>query len=64
MPRLATLKFWFIALRGLVRLERGQCPHCNSDAPATFECDVCGYGGVHDRFWQDRWLLKLRAKYL
>jgi predicted amidophosphoribosyltransferase len=64
MNRLPTLKFWFCALRGLVRLYFGNCPECNSDAPRTFNCDVCGYGGVHDRHWQDRWLLKLRAKYL
>lgn len=59
-----TLRFWLVALRGLVRLERGCCPNCNSDAPETFNCDVCGYGGVHDSFWQERWLLKLRSKYL
>ena len=64
MAQPTPLKFWLVALRGLVRLYRGHCPHCNSDAPAAFECDVCGYGTVHDRFWQDRWLLKIRAKYL
>ena len=42
----------------------GCCPQCNSDAPETFSCDVCAYGGVPDRYWQDRWLDKLRAKYL
>ena len=64
MQQLATLKFWLIALRGLVRLSRGRCPECNSDAPATFGCEVCAYGAVHDSFWQERWLLKLRTKYL
>lgn len=64
MSHLNTLKFWFVALRGLTRLSFGRCPHCNGNAPKTLSCDVCGYGGVHDRFWQERWLLKLRAKYL
>jgi hypothetical protein len=64
MHSLSTLTFWLVALRGLVRLHLGRCPHCNGNAPETFECDVCAYGGVSEHFWQDRWLHKLRAKYL
>ncbi|GAC1382253.1 MAG: hypothetical protein NVS3B25_25050 [Hymenobacter sp.] len=59
-----TLTFWLVALRGLTRLSFNRCPHCAGNAPETFSCVVCGYGGVHDRFWQERWLELLRSKYL
>ena len=57
------LRFLAEAARGMWRLYWGRCPSCNSSIPANFDCKVCRWHTVPDKFWQDSWVLQLHHKY-
>jgi len=38
-------------LIGYIRYKLGECPRCNSDAPALYDCPVCEFNYVPREYW-------------
>jgi hypothetical protein len=56
----------FLFARGTWRVLWYLCPHCNSDAPAIYECIICnGYRSSYSGLpRKDRWMWLKRYKNL